>query len=395
MTATSWASPTLPKLLSKLGGPSRLEQTALAELARWEGTPVGVACSGGPDSVLAACLVRTLHGGPITLLHFNHHLRGEAADADEAFVRELAAKLGCDFRVGHWQDASADATETAAREARLSWLHGWEYPLLVFGHHADDVAETFLMRLARGAGPEGLFAPHAVNKVGSHIHIRPLLPLRKAEIIALLNAEGVPSCTDATNAGDDYLRNRIRNQLLPLWQSFESRDVVAGILASRESLRELYEPATAPSEAPETLSASDNPASYASTSLAAGSTLLLPNGMSLSAELVSAPALNALKADSRPAERVWVRPCASLIVRPWARGERYTPLGAPGGRKIKELLNASDEASALGPAERALWPVVCDGVSGEPLWVPALRPTATAAVPADASQALELRFERR
>ncbi len=392
MAANLWASPIPTQLLSKLGSLERLNPEAVRELRAHAGEPIAVACSGGPDSVAAALIVRELHPGAMVLMHYNHHLRGEDADADEKFVQELAEGIGAAFRVGHWSPP-ANVTETAAREARFEFLHGWEHPAIVFGHHADDVAETFLMRLARGAGPEGVFAPHSVNRVRGHIHIRPLIELRKAEIVGALDALGLPYRIDGTNSGEDYLRNKIRNQLLPLWQSFEpSRDVVAGLLNAREGLRELFEGPQSTSKilSDGTLSAPDLHDPYRTT-LVPGTILFLPNGFSISATRISAPSLDQIKRTTDPAHRVWVRDLPALIIKSWAHGERYTPMGAPGSRKVKELLSEAVISCAQPPPLRSLWPIV-SSADRTPLWLPGARPTAAAAVGADDKFALELHF---
>jgi tRNA(Ile)-lysidine synthase len=107
------------------------------------------------------------------------------------------------------------------------------------GHQRDDVAETLLMRLARGSGAGGLAAPRPVQ-AGSHgrIHLRPLLDLRKAEIVQALRAEGIPWREDSTNAGSGYFRNRIRNAVIPAWSKAAGRDALAGAARTRELLEE-------------------------------------------------------------------------------------------------------------------------------------------------------------
>jgi len=123
--------------------------------------PGVVAVSGGADSV---ALVRALHAaspGPLTVAHFHHGLRGADADADAAFVRDLAAHLGLAFRLGGADVAAAGGNlEATARRLRYAWLGevaaevgaAW----VATGHTADDQAETVLHRLVRGTGLQGL-----------------------------------------------------------------------------------------------------------------------------------------------------------------------------------------------------------------------------------------------
>jgi tRNA(Ile)-lysidine synthase len=107
------------------------------------------------------------------------------------------------------------------------------------GHQRDDVAETLLMRLARGSGAGGLAAPRPVQAgPQGRIHVRPLLDLAKSEIIRALRAAGAPWREDATNAGGGYFRNRIRNSVIPAWSRAAGRDALAGAARSRELLEE-------------------------------------------------------------------------------------------------------------------------------------------------------------
>lgn len=384
---TVLAQSTLPQaLLEQLGGAGVLEPEAMEALALARGMPVAVACSGGPDSVAVALLALALHEGPITLLHFNHNLRGAQSDADEAFVRELAQSMGCDFRSARWQNPSKQ-NEVAARDARLEFLHRWEHSIILFGQHADDAAETLLMRLARGSSLTGLTAPHPVVGYGAHRHLRPLLKLRKAAIVSALQKLGIAYRLDQSNETADYLRNRIRNELLPLWQSFEpTRDVVEGILASRGQLRSL--------EDPQSFAAADElggdaRANWKSVSLPVGTTVFLPGGMAVSARRVEAPSIEDLRKASDCTGRVWVSLTDSLELSRWEAGQRYTPLGAPGSRKIKSILNEA-AGSSLSPAKRASLPLVCFGDT--PIWLPYARITSAAALSNKEKFAVELRF---
>ena len=107
------------------------------------------------------------------------------------------------------------------------------------GHQRDDVAETLLMRLARGSGAGGLAAPRPVQAgPQGRTHLRPLLELRKTEIALALRAAGVPWREDSTNAGSGYFRNRIRNAVIPAWSKAAGRDAVAGAARTRELLEE-------------------------------------------------------------------------------------------------------------------------------------------------------------
>ena len=180
----------------------------------------------------------------LVALHFNHRLRGAAADADAAFCRELCASLGVELRVGaaSWP-AGSDVSEAEAREARFSFLGdamaGLGARALWLGHHRDDVVETMLLRLSRGSGSRGLAAPRPVQRMADgSVRLRPLLDFPKAEIVATLRAAGVPWCEDETNHGDAYFRNRLRRQVVPAWAAAAPADLAEAVARSRALLEE-------------------------------------------------------------------------------------------------------------------------------------------------------------
>jgi tRNA(Ile)-lysidine synthase len=215
---------------------------ARAKFPRW-----AIALSGGADS-LALLLVFWAEaegrwGREFVALHFNHRLRGRAADADEKFCRDVCAALGVKFVSAKWHDARPGASEAAAREARQAFfaceMKRRRLRLLWLGHQQDDIAETMLMRLARGSGTGGLAAPRPVQEqADGRVHLRPLLTLKKSEIVTALRASGGRWCEDATNGADTYLRNRVRRSVLPAWTKVAARDALAGAALSRERLEE-------------------------------------------------------------------------------------------------------------------------------------------------------------
>ncbi|MBI2219667.1 MAG: tRNA lysidine(34) synthetase TilS [Acidobacteria bacterium] len=192
------------------------------------GSRVAAAVSGGPDSVALAWLLRELQRpGDYTLVaiaHFNHRLRGDEADADEAFCRNLAAELGVAF-VSDRADVRAAArewktsVEDAARRLRYEFLERARLAqgadLMAVGHTRDDQAETFLLRLLRGAGARGLGGIHESRGAV----VRPLLDLGRRELHAWLEGRGGAFRVDATNADVSIPRNRIRHQVLPLLEA--------------------------------------------------------------------------------------------------------------------------------------------------------------------------------
>ncbi len=239
-----------PRLAAVLA--ARLPRRALHPAVRiWtKGSPRGswaVAFSGGADS-LALLLVLWAHfpeqRKKLVALHFNHRLRGRAATADEKFCVRVCVALGVRCYVGRWQRPAKTASESEARAARFAFFEREQKrlraPALWLGHQQDDIAETMLMRLARGSGTAGLAAPRPVQPMpGGRTHLRPLLTLKKRELTAALLAVDAPWREDATNAGGDYFRNRVRRSVLPAWRrAATDRDALAGAALARERLEE-------------------------------------------------------------------------------------------------------------------------------------------------------------
>ena len=180
-----------------------------------------IGLSGGADSVaLLLMLLPDIRSRRIRLeaIHVNHGLRGAESDADECFCRSLCQKAGIPMFVCK-ANLSGRTDEASAREARYALLRKRysEYgaDALILAHHADDQAETFLMRLLRGTGPDGLACMKADETVGGIRILRPMLSMRREEIRSALRADGVCWQEDTSNSDIVYLRNRIRQQLIP------------------------------------------------------------------------------------------------------------------------------------------------------------------------------------
>ncbi|HSY54268.1 MAG TPA: tRNA lysidine(34) synthetase TilS [Opitutaceae bacterium] len=215
--------------------------------ARPRREPWAAAFSGGADSLALLLLLRAHwpeQRGRLLALHFNHKLRGRAADADEKFCRGVCAALGVKLRVGAWRRAKRGASEAEARTARMEFfekeLRTARCRVLWLGHQMDDVAETLLMRLARGSGAGGLSAPRPVQLMpGVHVRLRPLLTLQKTGLAAALRAAGAAWREDASNAHGSFFRNRIRRDVLPAWRAAApERDALVGAALTRELLAE-------------------------------------------------------------------------------------------------------------------------------------------------------------
>ncbi|MFI5336795.1 MAG: tRNA lysidine(34) synthetase TilS [Opitutales bacterium] len=243
--ARSW--PVRAERVGELLPRGRLHPAVLAWASRRRGTePWAVAFSGGADS-LALLLLLWAHWPErrrrLVALHFNHRLRGRAAAADAAFCQRVCRGLGVRLRMGRWEDAPRQgASESAARTARHDFFAREMAKLkagaLWLAHQQDDIAETMLMRLARGSGTGGLAAPRPVSTVDRRLRLRPLLTLPKSALLDALREAGTEWREDASNAGPDFFRNRIRRDVLPAWAQASGRNAPAGAALSRERLEE-------------------------------------------------------------------------------------------------------------------------------------------------------------
>jgi tRNA(Ile)-lysidine synthase len=189
---------------------------------RGEAVLVGV--SGGPDSVALLHSLVTLQPKwslRLVIAHLNHELRGSTADQEAAFVGRLAAGLGIPCEIGSRNVAQYGAEhrlslQEAARIARYAFYDEvaakYSASKIALGHQADDNAESILMHLLRGTGPLGLTG---IPPVRQGRIIRPLIGLTRADILAFLELGGVEYMRDRSNLDTEYLRNRIRHELLP------------------------------------------------------------------------------------------------------------------------------------------------------------------------------------
>jgi tRNA(Ile)-lysidine synthase len=235
------------------------------------GDRAGVAVSGGTDSVALLRLLLELHreiGVVLSVVHFNHHLRGAESDADELFVAQLARNHGLDVHCGR-EDVGKHAeihdlsTEAAARELRYRYFRRLSAEerlhCIATGHTLDDQAETVILRLVRGAGTRGLagiypgianarmdkarlnHAPVEDNQFSDHSSrfsvIRPLLRTERAQLEGYLKEIGQEWREDSSNRDLRHGRNRVRREIMPRLQQMLNPKVKEALAETAEIAR--------------------------------------------------------------------------------------------------------------------------------------------------------------
>ncbi|MCD9026301.1 tRNA lysidine(34) synthetase TilS [Cohnella silvisoli] len=210
---------------------------AEARAAGWwhKDSKVVAAVSGGPDSMALLCLLKTMAEKVpfhIVVAHVNHQFRGAESDAEAEMVGRVAKEWGLAFEMAELDipnyiaDTGMNA-QTAAREKRYQFLkkvaEHYSSHILLTGHHADDQAETVLMRLIRGTGPGGLAGIPMRRKEEDLELIRPLLRITKCELLDYCKRNGVPYAVDSSNADRHYFRNEVRLGLIPVLEKFNPK----------------------------------------------------------------------------------------------------------------------------------------------------------------------------
>ena len=181
-----------------------------------------LAISGGMDSMVLVHLFQKLNLN-FALAHCNFQLRGAESDGDENFVAAYAKlnNIACfitKFDTSNYSKENKLSTQVAARNLRYNWfneiLEQEKFDYIVTAHHADDVAETFMINLSRGTGLDGLTGIPSQN---GNI-IRPMLPFSRKEIENYVLENKLKWREDSSNASDKYLRNKIRHHIIPVFK---------------------------------------------------------------------------------------------------------------------------------------------------------------------------------
>ena len=174
--------------------------------------------SGGADSTALMLMLLTA-GCDILAIHVNHGLRGSESDGDEAFVKALCAEHDVPLAVFRI-DLKGKRDEQTAREARMTCfaecLRERGIGELVLAHNRDDLAETYLMRLMRGSGPEGLGCMEETDERNGFRILRPMIEIGREEIRDALRQDGISWREDSSNEDTAYFRNAVRKELIPL-----------------------------------------------------------------------------------------------------------------------------------------------------------------------------------
>ena len=198
-----------------------------------------LAASGGIDSMVLAHLLST-SSIPFAIAHVNYQLRGLDSDADEALVHATGTKLNCKVHLTKVTiNKEKENVQEQARALRYAFFDElcteFGYTKILTAHHADDQIETMLLNLIRGTGIKGFGGIPLKNKNV----VRPMLWASKAQITKYAQTAGVAFRHDQSNDTNDYTRNRIRNEVLPLLQNIDP-NVKAKLQASQKLLHNDY-----------------------------------------------------------------------------------------------------------------------------------------------------------
>ena len=314
-----------------------------------------VAVSGGIDSMCLAEKVR-LDGGPFAIAHCNFGLRGAESDADEAFVRDWVSRHGvvCHvkrFDTASWATEHKVSIEMAARQLRYHWFgelcreHG--YDAVAVAHNANDNAETLILNLLRGTGLRGITGMKAEGFIPDPDYadiplLRPLLGMTREDIEAFAAEHELSWREDSTNSQNEYKRNKIRNQVFPIFKEINPSFVetlnsdMTRISSEFEALGEVH--------SPETVAARGHMNGRGPLPEAVGGTRT--EGPMVSGECAS-PKAYIINEEEWDGTKTVKQPAGELILdadkfdgsldfTSWETGDWIKPLGAPGKKKLQD-----------------------------------------------------------
>ena len=344
------------------------------------GLRVGLAVSGGADSTALLVLMaelRATHGFEAVVLHVDHGLRKESA-ADALFVERLAARFGLPFHAFRTKVVRrrGESVEMAARRVRLgffvSCMKRLHLDCIATGHQMEDVAETFLLRLKRASGAEGLAGLKPVSFVDGIVFIRPLLNVSGGDLRAFLRSRGIAWREDATNADISIPRNKVRHVILPfLAREFDPK-IIEHICRSAGYLRTGERRPPVPPPPPSPSSSLPSPRF----------TLMVASSVGYEKSSMMIGRLPALG---------WMAAAAlrgrTLEVRGWRPGDWMKPCGFPHRRKLQDIF----VTAKVPPPVRHTLPLIADVDTGEVLWIPGYRISESVKVPS--ADAPSIRFE--
>jgi tRNA(Ile)-lysidine synthase len=188
------------------------------------GDRVGVAVSGGPDSITLLHVMKKITAEfrlSLVIIHVNHDLRGDESAREERFVRTLGDSMKIPvaarkISIPAIRKREQGSVENISRRERYRYFEEvterYNLDKIALGHNQDDQTETVIMKFLRGSGLEGL---RGILPVRDRMYVRPLIEVSREEILAFLREEDAQYMTDSSNVEDIYVRNRIRNSLIP------------------------------------------------------------------------------------------------------------------------------------------------------------------------------------
>jgi len=215
-----------------------------------KGDRILVAVSGGPDSVFLLHALNALKsslGIKLYIAHMDHGTRGVESKRDAEFVKKLAKGMGTRLIFKKFvkrREKSKLSPEEILREARYDFFKKAskkvKAPIVATAHTLDDQVETVLMRILKGTSLKGLVGVHPVRVEGPVRFVRPLIETEKREVVGYMKDKKIPFRIDCTNFEDKFLRNRVRNKVIPYLEKINPR-LKRSLFNLAESLKEDFD----------------------------------------------------------------------------------------------------------------------------------------------------------